>query len=91
MPKAKTYALKALQLDEGLAEAHYSLGSVNYFYDWDWPAASREAKRAMELQPNSALGHDLSGMFWRTLGETQRLTPPSERTFRRSDVAPDQL
>ena len=79
MPKAKTYALKALQLDEGLAEAHYSLGSVNYFYDWDWPAASREAKRAMELQPNSALGHDLSGMFWRTLGRF----PEADAAFQR--------
>src|SRR5688500_2250564 len=38
MPKAKAAALRALQLDEGLAEAHAALGWVSLQYDWDWSA-----------------------------------------------------
>jgi serine/threonine protein kinase/tetratricopeptide (TPR) repeat protein len=56
-PKAKAAALKALQLDDSLAEAHAALAYVDFF-DWDWPSAEREFKRAIELNPNSALSHD---------------------------------
>jgi TolB-like protein len=55
-PKAKEAALKALQLDDTLAEAHTALAYAEFF-DWDWPSAEREFKRAIELNPNSALSH----------------------------------
>ena len=55
-PKAKAAALKALQLDDTLAEAHTALAYAEFF-DWDWPSAEREFKRAIELNPNSALSH----------------------------------
>ena len=51
MPKAKAAALKALELDETLAETHYLLGKIVFWYEWDWPAAEREWKRANELDP----------------------------------------
>jgi tetratricopeptide (TPR) repeat protein len=57
-PKAKAAALKALQLDDTLAEAHAALAYAEFFADWDWPSAEREFKRAIELNPNSALSHD---------------------------------
>ena len=41
MPKAKAAALKALELDEKLAETHYLLGKIVFWYEWDWPAAER--------------------------------------------------
>jgi TolB-like protein/tetratricopeptide (TPR) repeat protein len=50
-PKAKAAALKALELDETLAETHFLLGKIVYWYEWDWPAAEREWKRANELDP----------------------------------------
>jgi tetratricopeptide (TPR) repeat protein len=53
-PKAKAAAMKALELDDTLAEAHVALGYAAFF-DWDWPSAEREFKRAIELNPNSAL------------------------------------
>jgi eukaryotic-like serine/threonine-protein kinase len=56
-PKAKAAAMKALQLDDTLAEAHAALAYVDFF-DWDWPSAEQEFKRAIELNPNSALSHD---------------------------------
>ena len=55
-PKARVAALKALQIDDTLAEAHAALAYAEFF-DWDWPSAEREFKRAIELNPNSALSH----------------------------------
>jgi eukaryotic-like serine/threonine-protein kinase len=52
-PKAKEAALKAIELDPQLGEAHSSLALVLGQYDWDWAAAEREHKRAIELSPNS--------------------------------------
>jgi eukaryotic-like serine/threonine-protein kinase len=51
MPKAKAAALRALELDESLAEAHSPLAVVSMLYDWDWPAAERQFKRALQLNP----------------------------------------
>jgi len=57
LPKAKAAAMKALELDDTLAEAHAALAYATFF-DWDWPSAEREFKRAIELNPNSAVSHD---------------------------------
>lgn len=57
MPKAKAAAVKALALDETLAEAHTSLGYIHYVYEWDWSRAEKEFKRAIKLNPNYATGH----------------------------------
>jgi len=51
MPKAKMYALKSLQLDERLPDAHYALATELLFGEWDWPAAEREFQRTLELDP----------------------------------------
>jgi tetratricopeptide (TPR) repeat protein len=52
-PHAKAEALKALQFDESLAEAHELLGAVNFLYDWDFLAAEKKFQRAIALNPNS--------------------------------------
>ena len=57
--KAKEAALKAIELDETLAEAHASLGFVHFHYDWDWAAAEKEFKRALTLNPQSVRAHTL--------------------------------
>ena len=57
MPFAKDAATKALLLDEDSAEAHFVLGRVKLVYDWDWPGAEAEFKKALELNPNSAAVH----------------------------------
>ena len=56
-PQAKTAARKALELDESLSEAHASLAFVLTNYDWDWPSAEKEYKRAIELNPKYAIAH----------------------------------
>ncbi|HEX6314736.1 MAG TPA: protein kinase, partial [Gemmatimonadaceae bacterium] len=49
--RAKSYARKAIALDESLAEAHASLAWSLFIYDWDWTEAEREFRRAIELAP----------------------------------------
>jgi TolB-like protein/DNA-binding winged helix-turn-helix (wHTH) protein/Tfp pilus assembly protein PilF len=55
--KAKNAALKAVALDESLAEARAALASARFWYDWDWQGAEQEFKRAMELNPSLAGAH----------------------------------
>src|SRR6266567_224835 len=57
--KAKEAALRALEIDDTLAEAHVSLGRVKMFFDWDWPAAEHEFKRGIELNPTYAEAHHI--------------------------------
>jgi TolB-like protein/Tfp pilus assembly protein PilF len=56
-PKAKAAALRALELDETVAEAHNSLADVRKGFDWDWAAAQAEYERALELNPSDAMTH----------------------------------
>ena len=56
-PKARSAALKALQIDDSLGEAHSALANVKEDYDWDWKGAEEEYKRAIELSPGHVLAH----------------------------------
>jgi TolB-like protein/predicted Ser/Thr protein kinase len=56
-PKAKAAALKALELDDSLAEAHAALSTVMENYEWDWDGAERELERAIELNPGYATAY----------------------------------
>src|SRR5579862_4909762 len=58
MPKAREFALKALTLDNTLADAHAVLGMIALFYDWDWSAAEKEYKQTMALNPNHVWAHE---------------------------------
>ncbi|HEV2138517.1 MAG TPA: adenylate/guanylate cyclase domain-containing protein [Nitrososphaerales archaeon] len=55
--KAKTYAKKASEIDDSLAEAHASLGAIQIIYDWDWKKAEEQVRRAIQLNPNYATAH----------------------------------
>lgn len=57
MPKAKAAALRGIEIDETLPEAHVALGFTLFWYEWDWAAAERECLRALELNPNNADAH----------------------------------
>ncbi|MFQ5640904.1 MAG: tetratricopeptide repeat protein, partial [bacterium] len=67
-PKSKAAALKALEIDETVSTAHGSLAFVLLHYEWDWDAAEREYRRALELNPNSALWTWGVAMFFRSAG-----------------------
>ena len=67
--KAKAAAIRAVEIDDRLAEAHTALGSVSYQFDWNFLAAEKAFKRALELNPNSP--RTLVYYAW-MLGETGR-------------------
>jgi len=62
-PRAKAAALRALDLDDSLAEAHTSLAFVKANYDWDFPGAEEEFQRAIALNPNYATAHQWYAMY----------------------------
>jgi serine/threonine-protein kinase len=62
-PAAKEASLRALEIDNLLAEAHSTLATVKFFYDWDWAGAEGEYKRSIELDPANADAHQSYGMF----------------------------
>jgi serine/threonine-protein kinase len=62
-PKGKKAAIKALEIDSELAEAHTSVGWVKTFYDWDWKGAEREFKHSLELNPNYATTHHYYALY----------------------------
>ena len=61
MPKAKTAAIRALELDPNLAEAHASMGQILQYYDYDFGAAEQEFQKAIQLNPNYASAHQWYG------------------------------
>ncbi|HXM12559.1 MAG TPA: winged helix-turn-helix domain-containing protein [Terriglobales bacterium] len=63
MPKARTAALRALELDESLAEAHASLALIKENYDYDWPGSEKEFRRAIQLGPQYATAHQWYAEF----------------------------
>jgi len=65
---ARNAATRALELDEGLAEAHTSLALVHWLYDWDWAAADNEFRKAIELKPGYVLAHHWRGLFLGEMG-----------------------
>ena len=80
LPQAKAAARKALELDEALAEAHASLSFSLIWFDWDWAGGEREAKRAVALNPNSAVAHFAYGHMLSDLGRHQEAIAEIART-----------
>ena len=68
MLKSEKTSQKALQLDDSLAVAHGSLGWVKWAYDWDWPGAENEFKRAIQLSPGHALSHGIYARYLDSMG-----------------------
>jgi tetratricopeptide (TPR) repeat protein len=71
MPKAKDAAVKALLVDETLAEAHASLAYILMSYDWDFEAAEKEFKRAIAINPGYATAHQWYALFLAAMGRTE--------------------
>jgi len=68
VPPARDAALKAIGLNESLAEAHTSLANIKYYYDWDWAGAEKEFNRALELNPGNLTVRIAYGHFLHILG-----------------------
>jgi tetratricopeptide (TPR) repeat protein len=86
--QARTYAEKAIMLDDTLGEAHLSLGIVKLFYDWDLVGAQKELQRAKELNPNNAQAYHFYGHYLELAG---RLDEATIETKRGVDLDPTNL
>jgi len=81
MPKARVAIERALQLDGSLAEGHSSLAQVKLFYEFDWSGARAEFRRASELNPGSALIHQMNGLFFVAQGKADESLAESARAL----------
>jgi TolB-like protein/Tfp pilus assembly protein PilF len=79
MPKARAAALRALQIDDSLSEAHTSLALITEIYDWDWQTSEREFRRAIDLDPNYATAHQWYAEYLTWQGRFEEAARESER------------
>jgi eukaryotic-like serine/threonine-protein kinase len=78
-PKAEAAALKALEIDDMLAEPHVSLAHIKYYFERDWEFAEREYKRAIELNPNYAVAHQWYAIFLMSTGRSDEALTHARR------------
>ena len=72
---------KALAIDESVSEAHSALCENKYLYEWDFDGAERECKRAIELNPNSALAHEIFSRYLMGRGRLDEAINEIERAI----------
>jgi TolB-like protein/DNA-binding winged helix-turn-helix (wHTH) protein/Flp pilus assembly protein TadD len=88
-PLARTAALKALELDDRLGEAHMSMAAVSADYYWDWPEADRHYRRAVALNPNDVTALRFYSFYLACMGRLQESLDFAERARRFDPVSPD--
>ncbi len=81
MPKAKESVIRALQIDDSLAEAHATKGQCKFVYEWDWSGAERELKLALDLNPNSADVHQAYAFYLTTIGRSHEAIAEANRAL----------
>jgi len=89
MPKARDFGLKALSLDNGVTNAHFALGQVALFYDWDWTTAEKEFQRELELNPNHAGARSWRARALVTSGRTEEAVTEAKRSLGLSPTVRD--
>jgi len=80
--KAKVAAIRALEIDGTSAEAHRALANVKFWYDWDWPGAEREFKRAIELSANDPIPNQQYAGYMVAMGRHQEAVAEIKRAQR---------
>ena len=79
--RARAAAIKALEIDECLADAHSYLAYIQLVHDWDWANAARESSRAIELGPNLAEGHRVYSQWCLTSGLPEEALVEAKRAL----------
>ena len=80
-PAAKEAAKRALEMDDGLAEAHASLGFIHFYYDWNAAEAVKEFQRALVENPNYAMAHSWYGENLAAMGRFQESSAETQRAM----------
>ena len=86
--KARTAALKALELDPSIAEGHSALAVVHFYYDWNWSDAERELKKAIQLNPNYATAHHWYSVYLSAMGRFPEALQEAERAHELDPLSP---
>lgn len=79
MPRGKAAALRAIELDDRLDSAWASLCFIQIWWDWDWSAAERSCRHAIELNPNGADGHRAYAVLLSDLGRHEQAIVEARR------------
>jgi len=87
-PKAKAAAVKALELDDTLPQAHATLALTHEKFDWDFSAAEKEFRRAIELDPSYPTAHHWYGLFLSEIGRHEEAIAQSERAYELDPLSP---
>ena len=87
-PKAKEAALKSLEIDDTLAEAHTSLARIKAEYDWDWSGAETEFQRALQLNPSYATAYLWHGSVLATMGRPEEAIANYSRALELDPLSP---
>ena len=87
-PKARAAAQKSVELDDNLAEAHASLAYIRAYFEWDWAAAEREFRKALDLRPNFADAHFSYGRY---LAASGRMLEAIAEVHRAEELDPREL
>jgi len=80
-PKAKKFAIKALEIDETLAEAHTQLGYIKTDWDWDWAGAEKSFKRAIKLNPGYSYTYMMYAGYFTGLGRFDKAIKTMNRAI----------
>jgi TolB-like protein/Flp pilus assembly protein TadD len=86
--RVREAAIKAIQIDDGLAEAHTALGAYLHVYEWDWQAAEREHRRAIELDPNSSMARQIYGAELTAMGRLEEAVAQRRKAVELDPLAP---
>jgi TolB-like protein/Tfp pilus assembly protein PilF len=79
LSKSKAAALKAIELDDGLADAHAVLGFIIFWYEWNWGESEKELRRAIDLDPKNADAHLFYAHLLSNLGRHQESLAEAQR------------
>jgi DNA-binding winged helix-turn-helix (wHTH) protein/TolB-like protein/Tfp pilus assembly protein PilF len=80
-PAAKEAAQRALEMDEGLAEAHATMGFINFYFDWNRADAENEFRRALADNPNDAMAHSWYGESLAAMGRFPEAVAEAQRAL----------
>lgn len=86
--KARTAAMKAIEIDDTIGEAHASMAFICLYYDWDWAMADREFKRAVSLAPKYSTAHEWYGMYLSIMGRFDEATAEMKRAQELTPLEP---
>jgi DNA-binding winged helix-turn-helix (wHTH) protein/TolB-like protein/tetratricopeptide (TPR) repeat protein len=87
-PKARAAATKALELDEDVGEAHAVLAQVGFLWDWDWSAAEKQFKRALDLAPADPEIHHMYAHYLTAMGRFDEAFAESQRLLELNPLSP---